>query len=146
MKIISFILKSIFQAREVTQSCIIVDYKLSKPISPREFILFQRAKESWKDLSTLLMEERFKAEERKEILGEEWRKIAKIFDRFLLVLFTASSLIATICCIMMSPHFPQTDKDETEDDVFDQPELLVETETESYHGNASYLTASVKME
>ena len=92
------------------------------------------------------MEERFKAEERKEILGEEWRKIAKIFDRFLLVLFTASSLIATICCIMMSPHFPQTDKDETEDDVFDQPELLVETETEPYQGNASYLTASVMME
>ena len=27
------------------------------------------------------MEERFKAEERKEIIGEEWRKISKIFDR-----------------------------------------------------------------
>ena len=30
------------------------------------------------------MEEKFKAEERKEIIGEEWRKISKIFDRFLL--------------------------------------------------------------
>ena len=28
------------------------------------------------------MEERFKAEERKEILGEEWRKVSKIFDRY----------------------------------------------------------------
>ena len=27
------------------------------------------------------MEERFKSEERKEILGEEWRKISRIFDR-----------------------------------------------------------------
>ena len=35
----------------------------------------------WKDYSTLIMEERFKAEERKEIIGEEWRKISKIFDR-----------------------------------------------------------------
>ena len=34
-----------------------------------------------KDYSTLIMEERFKAEERKEIIGEEWRKISKIFDR-----------------------------------------------------------------
>ena len=37
--------------------------------------------EHWKDYSTLIMEERFKAEERKEIIGEEWRKISKIFDR-----------------------------------------------------------------
>ena len=43
--------------------------------------LFQPKKEGWKDFYTHLMEERFKAEERKEILGEEWRKIAKIFDR-----------------------------------------------------------------
>ena len=41
----------------------------------------QPRKDLLKDLPTLLMEERFKAEERKEILGEEWRKIAKIFDR-----------------------------------------------------------------
>ena len=30
----------------------------------------------------MIMEERFKAEERKEIIGEEWRKISRIFDRF----------------------------------------------------------------
>ena len=38
-------------------------------------------KDPWKELSTLIIEERFKAEERKEILGEEWRKISRIFDR-----------------------------------------------------------------
>ena len=70
-----------------------------------------------------------------------------VICRFLLVLFTASSLIATICCIMMSPHFPQTDRDETEDDVFDQPELLVETEIDiMYHGNGSYVTSSLTLE
>ena len=36
-------------------------------------------------MSTVIMEERFKAEERKEILGEEWRKVSKIFDRYFLV-------------------------------------------------------------
>ena len=41
--------------------------------------------DGWKDLSTVIMEERFKAEERKEILGEEWRKVSKIFDRYFLV-------------------------------------------------------------
>ena len=29
-----------------------------------------------------IMEERYKAEERKEIIGEEWRKISRIFDRY----------------------------------------------------------------
>ena len=33
-------------------------------------------------MSTVIMEERFKAEERKEILGEEWRKVSKIFDGY----------------------------------------------------------------
>ena len=95
--------------------------------------------EGWKDLSTLIMEERFKAEERKEILGEEWRKVSRIFDRlvllscfssntlflkrFLLFVFSTSSFVATICCIMMSPHFPDHGTDEGgEDDVFDQPD------------------------
>ena len=42
--------------------------------------------------------------------------------RFLLIIFTASSFIATICCIMMSPHFPDTTgdlMDVDEDDVYD---------------------------
>merc|ERR1719391_1175277 len=60
----------------------------------------------WKDLSTAIMEERYKQEERKEIIREEWRKISRIFDRFLLVLFTAVSLITTVICIYASPHFP----------------------------------------
>ena len=55
--------------------------------------------------------------------------------RFLLILFTASSLIATVCCIMMSPHFPESDGDHSEDDVFDQHEELVETDYDNYHDN-----------
>ena len=48
------------------------------------------------------------------------------FHRFLLGLFTGSSLIATICCILMSPHFPENEaSDENdEDDVFDQPDVF----------------------
>ena len=45
-----------------------------------------------------------------------------LISRFLLIVFTASSLIATICCILMSPHFPDTTgdlMDVDEDDVFD---------------------------
>ena len=45
-----------------------------------------------------------------------------LFLRFLLIVFTASSLIATICCILMSPHFPDTTgdlMDVDEDDVYD---------------------------
>merc|ERR550519_2545593 len=34
-------------------------------------------KSPWKDLSTAIMEERYKQEERKEIIGEEWRKISR---------------------------------------------------------------------
>ena len=86
----------------------------------------------WKDLGTMIMEERFKAEERKEIIGEEWRKISRIFDRFvfrcliisstkyyrfLLILFTLSSLIATVWCIFTSPHFP-----DNEGSVYDNEE------------------------
>ena len=66
----------------------------------------------WKDLGTLIMEERYKAEERKEIIGEEWRKISRIFDRFLLVVFTLASLISTVWCIFTSPHFPDPDADD----------------------------------
>ena len=66
----------------------------------------------WKDLGTIIMEERYKAEERKEIIGEEWRKISRIFDRFLLVVFTLASLISTVWCIFTSPHFPDPDADD----------------------------------
>jgi len=73
----------------------------------------------WRDLGTMIMEERFKAEERKEIIGEEWRKISRIFDRFLLILFTLSSLIATVWCIFTSPHFP-----DNEESVYDNEDKL----------------------
>ena len=49
-------------------------------ILPYDAVLKEK-KDPWKDLSTLIMEERYKAEERKEIIGEEWRKISRIFDR-----------------------------------------------------------------
>jgi len=75
----------------------------------------EETKDAWKDLGTMIMEERFKAEERKEIIGEEWRKISRIFDRFLLILFTLSSFIATVWCIFTSPHFPDTEEHDVED-------------------------------
>jgi hypothetical protein len=56
------------------------------------------------------MEEKYRAEERKEIIGEEWRQISRIFDRFLLILFTLSSFIATVWCIFTSPHFPDNEE------------------------------------
>jgi len=83
--------------------------KVSKNVEEKKI----EEKDPWKDLGTMIMEERFKAEERKEVIGEEWRKISRIFDRFLLILFTLSSLIATVWCIFTSPHFP--DSDEYED-------------------------------
>ena len=36
----------------------------------------------WGDVTSQLMEERYKEEERKEIIGEEWRKISRIVDRY----------------------------------------------------------------
>ena len=36
---------------------------------------------------------------------------------------------------MMSPHFPESDGDHSEDDVFDQHEELVETDYDNYHDN-----------
>ena len=55
------------------------------------------------------MEERYKAEERREIIGEEWRKISRILDKFLLIVFTCASLITTLWCIFVSPHYPDAD-------------------------------------
>ena len=59
----------------------ILNIKLSVEADKTQFFNFQPKKDPLKDLSTLIMEERFKSEERKEILGEEWRKISRIFDR-----------------------------------------------------------------
>ena len=55
------------------------------------------------------------------------------------MVFTTSSLIATVSCIMMSPHFPESDGAQSEDDVFDQHEELLETDIyyDNYHGNDS---------
>ena len=36
---------------------------------------------------------------------------------------------------MMSPHFPQSDGDHSEDDVFEQHEELLEMETDIYDNN-----------
>ena len=36
---------------------------------------------------------------------------------------------------MMSPHFPESDGDQSEDDVFDQHEELVETDYDNYQDN-----------
>ena len=58
--------------------------------------ILKEKKDPWKDLGSMIMEERYKAEERKEIIGEEWRKISRILDRFLLIIFTLASLITTL--------------------------------------------------
>ena len=51
---------------------------------------------------------------------------------------------------MMSPHFPQSDGDHSEDDVFDQHEELMEPDLiyydsshDNYHGNDSTYTTSL---
>ena len=68
---------------------------------------------------------------------------ATISYRFLLILFTALSLIATVCCILMSPHFPQSDKDDTEDDVLDKKEFFMETEISHDSANESDFTIEI---
>ena len=80
-------------------------------------MMFQEKKEKdpWKDLSAIIMENRYKEEERREIIGEEWRKISRILDKFLLIVFTCASLITTLWCIFVSPHYPDADADLTGD-------------------------------
>ena len=41
----------------------------------------QSPRDAWKDLGNIMLEERWRIEERKEIIGEEWRKISRILDR-----------------------------------------------------------------
>jgi len=104
--------------------------KVAKNVDETKEAKQTEEKSPWKDLSTAIMEERYKQEERKEIIGEEWRKISRIFDRFLLVLFTAVSLITTVICIYASPHFPDPgeggniDLDEFYDHQNERPKIL----------------------
>jgi hypothetical protein len=42
----------------------------------------QQRRDAWKDLGNIMLEERWRIEERKEIIGEEWRKISRILDRY----------------------------------------------------------------
>jgi len=104
--------------------------KVAKNVDETKEAKQAEEKSPWKDLSTAIMEERYKQEERKEIIGEEWRKISRIFDRFLLVLFTAVSLITTVICIYASPHFPDPgeggniDLDEFYDHQNERPKIL----------------------
>ena len=37
--------------------------------------------ESWRRFMSEMWEDRWRAEDRKEIIGEEWRKISRILDR-----------------------------------------------------------------
>ena len=57
--------------------------KVSKNVESPKVKPKEDGKNNWKDLSSVIMEEKFKQEERKEIIGEEWRKISRIFDRCL---------------------------------------------------------------
>jgi hypothetical protein len=45
--------------------------------------LLQPPRDAWKDLGNIMLEERWRIEERKEIIGEEWRKISRILDRYI---------------------------------------------------------------
>ena len=56
--------------------------KVSKNVESPKVKPKEEGKNNWKDLSSVIMEEKFKQEERKEIIGEEWRKISRIFDRW----------------------------------------------------------------
>ena len=40
--------------------------------------------ESWRRFMSEMWEDRWRAEDRKEIIGEEWRKISRILDRSVL--------------------------------------------------------------
>jgi hypothetical protein len=44
-------------------------------------VVLQPTRDAWKDLGNIMLEERWRIEERKEIIGEEWRKISRILDR-----------------------------------------------------------------
>ena len=88
---------------------------MSKLSSTNSVIFHQERKDPWKDLSAIIMEEKYKAEERREIIGEEWRKISRILDKFLLIVFTCASLITTLWCIFVSPHYPDADAEMTGD-------------------------------
>ena len=79
--------------------------------------------DSWRKFMSEMWEDRWRSEDRKEIIGEEWRKISRILDRlvshyraiaryvtvvmifrFLLIMLAFLSIINTIWCIFVSPH------------------------------------------
>ena len=62
-----------------------VSYKVPVMSLLHVTLCVQERKDPWKDLSAIIMEEKYKAEERREIIGEEWRKISRILDKFLLM-------------------------------------------------------------
>eukprot|EP00092_Neocalanus_flemingeri_P031857 GFUD01034606.1.p1 GENE.GFUD01034606.1~~GFUD01034606.1.p1 ORF type:complete len:328 (-),score=99.21 GFUD01034606.1:23-961(-) len=71
--------------------------------------------DSWRKFMSEIWEDRWRAEDRKEIIGEEWRKISRILDRSLLILLLLLSLVNTIWCIFASPYLNRN-KYETEGD------------------------------
>ena len=55
--------------------------------------------ENWKDLMADMLTRKWAAEEYRAILGEEWRNISRIFDRFILIVFTVLSVGNTCWCL-----------------------------------------------
>ena len=68
-----------------------VSYKVPIMLMPLVTSCVQERKDPWKDLSAIIMEEKYKAEERREIIGEEWRKISRILDKFLLMVMNRAN-------------------------------------------------------
>ena len=68
-----------------------VSYKVPIMLMPLVTPCVQERKDPWKDLSAIIMEEKYKAEERREIIGEEWRKISRILDKFLLMVINRAN-------------------------------------------------------
>ena len=61
--------------------------------------------ENWRTLLTDIQLEKWKKEERRLIISEEWRHLSQIFDRFIFLVLLCLSLINTFWCLYRSVGF-----------------------------------------
>ena len=86
--LVVYILAAFFYDSENTDNVMVYSFSKTDELS-----------DAWKDLMPIMMVEKWKTEERKQIIGEEWRKISRIFDRFMLMVLTLLSLLNTLWCL-----------------------------------------------
>ena len=86
--LVVYILAAFFYDSENTDNVMVYSFSKTDELS-----------DAWKDLLPIMMVEKWKTEERKQIIGEEWRKISRIFDRFMLMVLTLLSLLNTLWCL-----------------------------------------------